>query len=122
MQSQWTGLLHKNDERSRRMSKNDTLAADLVNKSSSATSSAGNRKRLPSAAQVRAARAILDWTQDDLASAAGITPQTVRLLETGQRVPFDSTLRAMKSAFEGAGVIFVLEGKGEGVILFRDDS
>ena len=42
--------------------------------------------------------------------------------ETGQRVPFDRTLRAMKSAFEGAGVIFVLEGKGEGVILYRDDS
>ncbi|WP_332717508.1 helix-turn-helix domain-containing protein [Pelagibacterium nitratireducens] len=101
------------------MSKNDTLAADLVNKSSSATSSAGNRKRLPSAAQVRAARAILDWTQDDLAGAAGITPQTVRLLETGQRVPFDRTLRAMKSAFEAAGVTFVVEARGEGVILLQ---
>lgn len=104
------------------MSENDTFAGDLVNQSSTAPLSAGDRQRMPSAAQVRAARALLDWTQDDLAGAAGITPQTVRLLETGQRVPFDRTLRAMKSAFEGAGVTFVLEGKGEGVILYRDDS
>lgn len=104
------------------MSKNDTLDDGMVNNSSVAVmAKGGSREVLPSRAQVRAARALLSWTQEQLADAVGITPQTVRLLETGQRTPFSRTLRAIKQTFENVGIVFVSEGKGVGVMLFAPD-
>jgi transcriptional regulator with XRE-family HTH domain len=73
-----------------------------------------------SAAQCRAARGLLAWTQQDLADAAGIGIVTVRQLETGGNEPRRATLNVVQRAFESAGVEFIDEnGGGAGVRLRR---
>lgn len=57
--------------------------------------------------QSRAARAWLDWSQDDLAAKAAVSPSTVRDFEKGRRVPIANNLTAMRAALEGAGIGFV---------------
>ena len=59
--------------------------------------------------QCRAARALLDWTQDQLAEAAGVGVSTVKLFEAGKRQPMRQNLEAMRRALEGAGVQFIGE-------------
>lgn len=61
--------------------------------------------------QIRAARALLEWNQDALAKAAGISLPTINNLERGQYAPRPETLRAIQSALESAGVVF-LENNG----------
>jgi predicted transcriptional regulator len=69
-------------------------------------------------AQCRAARALLDWTQQDLATAAGVGKVTVRQFELGSVEPRQATLTVMKMALEAAGVEFIDEnGGGAGVRL-----
>ena len=67
-------------------------------------------------AQCRAARGLLDWSQQDLASQAGVGIVTVRQLEAGVNEPRRSTLEVVRQAFERAGVEFIDEnGGGPGV-------
>lgn len=61
-------------------------------------------------AQVRAARALLDWTRHDLAAAARVSVRMIGGFETGETVPHAVTLRALVSALEAAGIIFVPSG------------
>lgn len=61
--------------------------------------------------QIRAARAMLNWTQDDLAHYAAISPATVRKLETEQHMPQQNTAAKLKRAFEKHGIEF-LAGEG----------
>jgi transcriptional regulator with XRE-family HTH domain len=69
-------------------------------------------------AQCRAARGLLDWSQQDLASQAGIGIVTVRQVEAGSTKPRRATLIVLKQAFERAGVEFIDEnGGGPGVRL-----
>ena len=69
-------------------------------------------------AQCRAARAMLQWSQDDLARGAGVAPQTLIAFELGQRQPYASTLAKLRAALEAAGVVFLPEnGNGPGVAL-----
>ena len=69
-------------------------------------------------AQCRAARGLLDWSQQDLASQAGVGIVTVRQLEAGVNEPRRSTLEVVRQAFERAGVEFIDEnGGGSGVRL-----
>lgn len=69
-------------------------------------------------AQCRAARGILDWSQQDLANKAGIGIVTVRQLEAGVNEPRRSTLEVVRQAFERSGVEFIDEnGGGPGVRL-----
>ena len=71
-----------------------------------------------SAAQCRAARALIGWSQDQLASAAKVAKATIANFEAGRRSPYDRTLDDMRAALESAGVIFVDEnGEGPGVRL-----
>jgi transcriptional regulator with XRE-family HTH domain len=68
-----------------------------------------------SAAQCRAARALLDWTQDDLATQAQVARATVADFESNTRTPMRQNLIAIVTAFEAAGVLFIPEENGQGV-------
>ncbi|EAQ33852.1 hypothetical protein NB311A_20011 [Nitrobacter sp. Nb-311A] len=70
-----------------------------------------------SAAQCRAARGLLDWSQQVLAVRAGVGIVTIRQLE-GDKKPRRSTLAVVRNAFDLAGVDFIeANGGGEGVRL-----
>ncbi|MBF0375065.1 MAG: helix-turn-helix domain-containing protein [Alphaproteobacteria bacterium] len=68
------------------------------------------------AAQSRAGRALLGWSQTALAEAAGVNKRTVMDFESGAREPHLGTLSLVRSALEGAGVEFIGGGayQGEG--------
>ena len=70
--------------------------------------------------QVKAARALLAWSQQDLASAAGVSVPTVKRLEAadgplgGRAV----TTQKLQAALEHGGIDFIEEnGGGSGVRL-----
>jgi hypothetical protein len=68
--------------------------------------------------QCRAARGLLDWTQQELADAARIGVATVRLFEGDAAESRQATLAVLRQAFELAGVEFIAEnGGGPGVRL-----
>jgi len=70
------------------------------------------------ATQCRAARALLDWSQQELAVKAGVGIVTVRQLEAGNTQPRRATLEVVRRALESAGVEFIDEnGGGPGVRL-----
>jgi len=62
--------------------------------------------------QCRAARGLLDWSQQDLADRAGVGIVTVRQLEAGAASPRRATLDVIRRAFESAGVEFIDENGG----------
>jgi len=69
-------------------------------------------------AQCRAARGLLDWTQQELADRARVGIVTVRQVEAGLTEPRRATLEVIRRALEGAGVEFINEnGGGPGVRL-----
>ena len=68
--------------------------------------------------QIRAARALLDWNQKDLAEKAGISEPTIKLVETGKVRSNESTMLAIRSALEKADIEF-LPNSG---VRFRDDA
>jgi len=71
-----------------------------------------------SSAQCKAARGLLDWTQQDLAERAGVGIVTVRQFESAANTPRRATLNVIRRAFETAGVEFIDEnGGGPGVRL-----
>ncbi|MBY3038481.1 MULTISPECIES: helix-turn-helix domain-containing protein [Rhizobium] len=73
-----------------------------------------------SSAQCRAARALLEWSQDDLSSASKVAKATIANFEAGKRSPYERTLQDMKQALEVGGVIFIPEnGGGAGVRLAK---
>jgi len=63
-------------------------------------------------AQIRAGRALLDWSQDDLAKAADVALTSVRDIESQKRPPDSSTATAVRRAIENEGIEF-LSGTGE---------
>ncbi len=63
-----------------------------------------------SAEQSRAARAWLDWSQDDLAKRAKVSLSTVRDFEKGRRVPIRNNMDAMRMVFEMQGVSLLFRG------------
>jgi DNA-binding XRE family transcriptional regulator len=73
------------------------------------------------AAQIRAARALIGWKQTDLAAASGVSEMSVKNIERGVTDPRASTLNAIQKAFEEAGILFldpgVTRGGGFGVRL-----
>jgi transcriptional regulator with XRE-family HTH domain len=67
-------------------------------------------------AQVRAARALLDWRQIELAKAAHVGVRTVIDFEAERRKPIAINLTALRQALEEAGVAFTERG-----VEFADD-
>lgn len=55
--------------------------------------------------QIKAARALLGWSQDELASSSGVSIATIRKVELGT-VPRHSTMDALRKVIESAGVEF----------------
>ncbi len=71
------------------------------------------------AEHVRAARALLKWTQEDLANRSNVTGNTINLWETGKVRPTEETKAQVRQAFEEAGIEF-LNGGNPGVRLIRN--
>ena len=69
------------------------------------------------AAQLRAARGLLDWTRNELAEAAKISPETVKNIEHGVFRPQEQTAEAIIKAFSAHNVEFTDD---DGVRLHRD--
>jgi transcriptional regulator with XRE-family HTH domain len=67
--------------------------------------------------QLRAARALLGWSQSDLAAKAGLSRGTVKRAETENDTPVSDEAKAMmKAALQAAGVEFT-NGDAPGVRL-----
>ncbi len=63
-----------------------------------------------SSSQIRAAKALLRWSGEDLANKAGVSLSTIRRTEASEGVPEGQnmkTLIAIKKALEAAGVEFI---------------
>jgi len=69
------------------------------------------------AAQLRAARGLLDWTRSDLAKAAKISAETVKNIEHGTFRPQETTAEAIVQAFAMHDVKFT---ENEGVQKSKD--
>ena len=63
-----------------------------------------------SAAQLRAARAWLEISQDELAVKAGVGRRAIADYERGARLPHGRTLERLRVALESLGVQFQFEG------------
>ena len=69
--------------------------------------------------QCRAARALLNWTQAELAERVSISAVSIRAFEKGGEMR-DSNLKLLRMTFEAAGVTFIPEnGGGAGVRLSK---
>lgn len=71
---------------------------------------------MPTIAQIRAARALLNWNQEDLAKAAGLSQTGIARIENGSNKPTSTTLEKIESAFDRANVEFI----GGGVRTIKD--
>ena len=62
-------------------------------------------------AQIRGARGILNWSQQDLAQRTGISATSIGAIENGQTTPRESTLATIRKTLETGGIEFIgLEG------------
>jgi transcriptional regulator with XRE-family HTH domain len=85
----------------------------MARNSSSKKLSEKERNRMPSLtqAQCRAARALLDWTQEDLANATALSAVSIRAFERGADMR-ESNRKLLRFALERAGVEFIDENGG----------
>lgn len=60
--------------------------------------------------QIRAARAAIGWTQDQLAEKAQLSSDGIRAIEAGRRDPRVSTIKRIKAALEAGGARFTATG------------
>jgi transcriptional regulator with XRE-family HTH domain len=73
-------------------------------------------------AQCRAARGLLDWSQQELADKAGIGIVTVRQLEAGMHEPRRATQDVVRRCLEAAGIEFIDENGGGAGLRLRKPS
>lgn len=62
---------------------------------------------MPSIEQIRAARALLDWSQSDLAEKSGLSQTGIARLENGTHSPGSATLEKIEAAFDKADIEFL---------------
>ncbi len=67
--------------------------------------------------QIKAARALLDWTQADLARASGMHLNVINNIERGTTNPRQGTLEKLQAALEAQGIALIAS---RGVELRRD--
>jgi len=72
--------------------------------------------------QVKAARQLLGWSQEDLAGHVGVGAATIWSFESGKAHYSTLDINLVREVLESAGVIFVEEnGEGPGVRLRKGD-
>jgi predicted transcriptional regulator len=89
---------------------------------------------MPTIEQIRAARALLDWSQSDLADHSGLSQTGIARIENGTNQPNSRTLAKIEAAFEKADIEFLGSAglrkrsgeirvlrEQEGFIAFMDD-
>ena len=72
--------------------------------------------------EVRAARALLGWTQELLADKALVALTALKRLESDRLSVRDGTREAVRKALEAAGIVFLSSARGEGVMLVRQET
>ncbi|MFC3753544.1 helix-turn-helix transcriptional regulator [Aquamicrobium ahrensii] len=72
------------------------------------------------AVQSKMARAALGWGVRDLAQAAAVSVDTVSRLERGEEL-MPRTVQAIRTALEAAGVEFINDERGDGVVSLRKE-
>lgn len=68
---------------------------------------------MTTAAQIRAARALIGKSVDDLAASSGVEAPVITALEAGQADAPYGALEHLKTTLESLGVIFVASGDQE---------
>ena len=69
--------------------------------------------------QIKAARALLAWSQEDLAARSNVSLPTIRRLEARSKLRVSETIRLkVEAALEAAGIEFT-NGNAPGVRLHR---
>jgi DNA-binding XRE family transcriptional regulator len=70
------------------------------------------------ARQVRAARALLGWTQETLAETALVSLTALKRLESENELRvYESTRVQVQRALERSGIVFISSDRGDGVML-----
>lgn len=69
--------------------------------------------------QCRGARAMLGWSQSQLAEAANVSRQTIADFERGAHTPIGNNLVSIAAALEKAGIDFIPENGGGVGIRFK---
>ncbi|MCB1840246.1 MAG: helix-turn-helix transcriptional regulator [Rhodospirillales bacterium] len=64
---------------------------------------------MPTIEQIRAARALIGWSQGELAQQAGLSQTGIARIENGTNQPNSSTIEKITSAFDRADVEFIGE-------------
>ena len=67
--------------------------------------------------QVKAARALLAWSQQELATQARVSPSTIADFERGSRTPVANNAQAIRDALETRGLQFIAGGVVEKTML-----
>jgi transcriptional regulator with XRE-family HTH domain len=62
------------------------------------------------AAQLRAARGWLKWSQDELAERSGVSKSSIVQFELERSVPYSGTMETLQHTFEAAGIEFLFDG------------
>ena len=77
----------------------------------------GNTHAMLTSPQIRAARALLDWLQEDLAKKSKVGLATIQRLERGQTVVAAqvATVIKLQSALEKAGIKFLAQDDAGGI-------
>lgn len=69
--------------------------------------------------QIRAARALLDWSRDDLIAKSGVSPSALLRLENGLADSRSSTLNKIVKVLTDEGIEFISQPDGGIGVLIR---
>jgi len=67
--------------------------------------------------QLRAARALLNWSRKDLRQVSGISAETIQNIENGKCNPMPATLDKLMRSFADHGVKFIGDRQMQGVVM-----
>lgn len=74
-------------------------------------------------AQLRAARALLGWSQERAAVAAGVSSMTIKRAEgSGKPAASEAAIAAIRACLEKGGIEFIPENGGGAGVRLRDRS